>query len=153
MSADGARRVERVRLLLDERSCDDGFERTFLTAQEGGLALAVELHVMVPGGPKPSEPTAALLPLPANAVNAVLRRYGKPIDEALDAPRSAELQLSNGAGLAAFRHRARFDVIALDYLLYTEPGAEPLAALARPVAAALRHLADALRRGAGGEPR
>jgi hypothetical protein len=81
--------------------------------------------------------------LPAGALQAVLARYGAPFDA--DAPSSliATLHLSQGESLRHLRHLAGYDVIARDYLVYEQPQAEALCALAAPVAAALLHLGRA----------
>jgi len=42
------------------------------------------------------------------------------------------------------RHRARYDVIARDFLVLTRPDAPPLAELSTSIAAALVHLARTL---------
>ena len=50
------------------------------------------------------------------------------------------LVLEGGASVQLFRHRAFYDVIAKDYLVYTAPGSEPVAELAASVTAALDYL-------------
>lgn len=73
------------------------------------------------------------------AIAKVMERYGKPLDAAvaLEGPR---LALGPGAALRMLRFRAQVDVIARDYLVWEQVGAEPLAALSNGVAAALRYL-------------
>jgi hypothetical protein len=80
------------------------------------------------------------LALPAGALDAVMRRFGKPLEDA--APRAEEtLDLGGGRSLARFRFLRRYDVIARDYLVYAAPGEEPLCEMATTVAGALEHLA------------
>lgn len=85
---------------------------------------------------------ADVRPLPPGALAAVMRRYGKPLEEPV-ARREDSIALGDGATLARFRHLATYDVIAKDWLLYEAPNAEPLAELATSVTAALSHLARA----------
>jgi hypothetical protein len=120
-------------ILLFERTLENGeLERWSLA--ERGMALAVRAGAS-------GAPERTLLPLPESAVGVVMRRYGRPLEEAVHGEGPA-LPLEDGASLSRFRYLARFDVIGLDYLLYRAPGGEPLAAPAAPVTAALRHLAS-----------
>lgn len=84
----------------------------------------------------------AVRPLPPGALAAVMRRYGKPLEEPVTR-REDTLALGDGATLSRFRHLATFDVIAKDWLLYEAPNEEPVAELATAVTAALSHLARA----------
>jgi hypothetical protein len=100
---------------------------TRLGHQDGVLALIV-------GG--------EVLPLPDGALEAVMKRYGKP----LDAPESEmmvdeRLELGEGATLVRFRFMRRYDVIARDYLVLHRAGAESLCEMATSITAALDHLA------------
>ena len=99
--------------------------RVFLTRQGQTLALSGE---------------DGELPLPPGALRAVMRRYGAPFDPAAACQREGELELGDGARLEHVRHLAGYDVIARDYLVYAEPGLEPVCAMATTVAGALRHL-------------
>jgi hypothetical protein len=120
---------EPERLLLFEWTRDAGeLERMWLCDEGAALEL------------RHGSGESLQLALPANAVDIVMRRYGKPLAEDLD-PTEPEFRLQSGASLARFRHLARFDVIARDYLVYRSTETEALAALAAPIAAALRHLA------------
>lgn len=92
-------------------------------------------------------------PLPQGALEAVFRRYGKPL-EAPGAARITEpgqlradtflvaesLDLGDGRCVVRFRFRPRYDVIARDYLALFAPGEEALCELGTAIAAALRHL-------------
>jgi hypothetical protein len=86
--------------------------------------------------------------LPEGGLEAVMARYGAPLD--LDAASKlalvATLALAGGRALRHVRHLATYDVIARDYLVYEAPGQEPLCALATTVAGALDHLGRAARR-------
>ncbi len=84
-------------------------------------------------------------PLPEGAVEAVMSRFGKPLDGAAQLSTLASLRLSGGGVLHHCRHRARYDVIARDYLVYEALGRESCCALATTVSGALSHLARAAR--------
>jgi len=115
-----------TRLLLHERALTDGsLEHTWLEVEEGVLYL------------RPGEADRREVPLPV--LEAVMKRYGKPLaDEiVLSGPL---LALEGGGSLQLFRHRAFYDVIAKDYLVFTAPGSEPVAELAASVTAALDYL-------------
>jgi hypothetical protein len=115
-------------ITLHERTTEQGaLERTTLRAHEGHLALV-------------TGPDAA--PLPEGAVEAVLARYGKPMELAeSDAAIEESLDLGQGRRLIRFRFRPRFDVIARDYLALCVPGQDPVCELAVAVTGALEHLA------------
>jgi hypothetical protein len=83
--------------------------------------------------------------LPMLALERVMERYGKPLADgiALDGPK---LDLGEGKALVLIRHRARYDVIARDFVVWIAPDREPLAELAVAISGALVHLA-----GVGGE--
>jgi hypothetical protein len=80
------------------------------------------------------------LRLPAGALRAVMLRYGAPFDPLAMSHSQGTLELSAGASLRHVRHLAGYDVIARDYLVYSEPGLEPVCAMATNVAGALRYL-------------
>lgn len=86
------------------------------------------------------------LPLPTGALPAVMRRYGAPFDQDARSMTQGRLELPGAASLSHVRHLAGYDVIARDYLVYTEPGSDATCAMATSVAGALRHLALAARR-------
>jgi hypothetical protein len=107
--------------------------RTELSLEDDALVLASEGQAR---------------PLPPGALDAVMRRYGKPLaPETLQAPGfalEASLDLGGGRTLGRFRFRPRYDVIARDYLALFSPGEEPLCELATAVTAALNHLSRSL---------
>jgi hypothetical protein len=122
-------------LLLHERTRDDGsVERTFLESagsEDEALALRVE-----------GEPPRTV---PIEVLAAVMKRYGRALDSAITIASDAErIALPGGRAVVHFRHLARYDVIARDWIVWMEPDAEPLAELATAVSAALRHLLDAM---------
>lgn len=121
-------------LLLHERTREDGsIEQTFLERDDDG-----ELALRVEGAPPRALPLALLI--------AVMKRYGHPLDPAVTMGRDAErIALAEGREVIHFRHLARYDVIARDWIVLVEPGKEPLAELANGVHAALVHLLDAMR--------
>jgi hypothetical protein len=121
-------------LLLHERTREDGsIEQTFFERDgDGGLALRVE-------GQTPQ-------PVPIELLIAVMKRYGHPLDPAVTmGPDAERIALAEGREVVHFRHLARYDVIARDWIVLVEPGAEPLAELANGVHAALVHLLAAMR--------
>lgn len=90
---------------------------------------------------------AERLDLPAGALSAVMRRFGGPLETSERVVAVAELALGDGGTLRHVRHRARYDVIARDYLVLETPGeADALCALATTVAGALEHLARGARK-------
>jgi hypothetical protein len=100
---------------------------TRLAQVDGGLALRIGEE---------------LLPLPDGALEAVMARYGKP----LDAPEGEmmvdeRLELGDGRSLVRFRFMRRYDVIARDYLVLYAPEGDALCEMATSITAALDHLA------------
>jgi hypothetical protein len=84
--------------------------------------------------------------LPDRAIEAVMIRYGGPLDPGARLADVDALDLPGGRRLRHVRHLARFDVIAKDWLVLERPEDEPLCALATTVAAALDHIARAAQR-------
>jgi hypothetical protein len=84
--------------------------------------------------------------LPDGALDAVMVRFGAPLDPTSRLTSIATLDLGSGRTLRHVRHLARYDVIARDYLVYEAAGREPLCALATSVAGALDHLGRAVAR-------
>jgi hypothetical protein len=116
-------------LTIDEHLRDDGTpETTRLDLVEGRLRVSV-------GDALTGE-------LPTRAIEVVMARYGKPLDEAVrvEGPR---LDLGDGHALCVLRHRARYDVIARDFLVFLRPDEPPVAELPPSTAAALVPLARA----------
>jgi hypothetical protein len=99
-----------------------------LRASNGGLALVND---------------DGTFPLPEGALEAVMVRFGAPLDPASRLIAVATLALGEGRTLRHVRHLATYDVIARDYLVYEGPGNDPLCAFATTVAGALDHLARA----------
>lgn len=85
------------------------------------------------------------LALPEGALDAVMAKFGAPLEPGQKLAEVARLGLGDGVALRHVRHLAVFDVIARDWLLYERPGEEPLCAMATTVAGALEHLARAAR--------
>jgi hypothetical protein len=78
--------------------------------------------------------------LPALALDRVMRRFAKPLADGIEVE-GPRLDLGRFGALVLFRHLARFDVIARDFLVWSPPGEEPIAELAVAVTGALLHLA------------
>jgi hypothetical protein len=118
-------------LTIDEHLRDDGTpETTRLDLVEGRLRVSVG--------------DAVTGELPLRAIEVVMNRYAKPLDEAESADADApSLDLGEGRALRMLRHRARYDVIARDFLVFVRPDAPPVAELSTSIAAALVHLARA----------
>lgn len=108
------------------------------TNADGSLA---PMHLCVADGDVVVEIEGAALVLPEGALARVMARYGAPVEEGAKLTEIDALDLGGGARLRHVRHLARFDVIAKDWLVYEQDGAEPLCALANTVAAAFAHLA------------
>lgn len=107
--------------------------RTRLAYEDGRFAIAA-------GGD--------LLALPEGAVDAVMKRYGKPLALPSEELHPLEtLEIGGGRRLVRFRFMPRYDVIARDYiaLIDADPANEPVCELATAVTAALDHLARAAR--------
>jgi hypothetical protein len=100
----------------------------YLTVEEGGLALVADRERFA---------------LADVALDAVMVRFGAPLEPAERLSEVATLDLGGGRALRHVRHLGRFDVIARDYLVHDVPGREPLCALATTVAGALFHLGRA----------
>jgi hypothetical protein len=124
-------------LTIGEKIRDDGSrERVTLEMEGGEVCLRV-------GGAAPAR-------LPEGAIGHVMARYGKPLAEEIALVGPA-FEVGDGR-LRLLRHRARYDVIARDFLVWEAPGEEPVAELAVAVTAALVHLASAFSGGSGGPP-
>lgn len=115
-------------MLVDEHTNDDGAVVRMLLRQDEGGSLLLDV-------------AGETLALPDGALAAVMRRYGKPLEESAPLNIDARLDLPDGASLERFRFLRRYDVIARDYLLYREQGRLPVCEMATSVSAALLHLA------------
>lgn len=127
--------MERV-LLLETHRADGELARTWLERAAGGLGLR-RLGF---------EPEPEFLPLVPGSVQKVMLRYGGPPSDELASTvlgLAPELMLEDQSTLATFRFRARYDVIAKDYLVWRPTDAAPRLELSVSVAAALTHLARA----------
>jgi len=115
------------RLLIHEQARPDGgMARTWLEVVDGALLL------------RHDEADGVLLDFAV--LDAVMRRYGKGLgpDVVVSGP---TLVLDGGRTLSSLRHRARYDVVARDFLVYQAPDSEPIAELAASITAALSYLA------------
>ena len=121
--------ADAVELLLNERFGQDGRREPIRLVRQGsGLSVRVG--------------DESLLLLPAAAVPAVFRRFGRALDPAVDLV-PERFSLGDGSFLVRLRHRARYDVIARDYLVWLPADGEALVELATSISAALLHLARA----------
>jgi hypothetical protein len=116
---------------IDERIDDDGQSViTEIDVRDGLLCVAVGARIEGD--------------LPLEIVDHVMLRYARPLADGIALTRGGPaLDLGHGRSLVMLRHRARYDVIARDFIVLVRPGAEPLAELATTIAGALAHLARA----------
>jgi hypothetical protein len=105
-----------------------GLSSVFLRTEHGVLAIVSD------------EGTFALAD---GALDAVMARFGAPLEPAERIAEIATLELGEGRALRHVRHLARGDVIARDYVVFDVPAQEPRCALATTVAGALAHLGRA----------
>lgn len=77
--------------------------------------------------------------LSAFALDKVMRRYGKPLDPSIELA-GKSLDFPDGSRLTHLRWKAPVDAEARDWLVWTCPKEEPIAALSNGVASALRYL-------------
>jgi hypothetical protein len=122
--------LEGAVLIIDERIREDGARETVtLDFDHGELVLTVG-----------TESNG----LPVDALARVMERYGRPLAPEIALTGTA-LNVGEGRVLRLLRHRAYYDVIARDFLVWSAPGREPLAELAVTITSALVHLARAAR--------
>jgi hypothetical protein len=118
-------------LKIDETTGETGLSSVFLRFENGELTLLRGNDCY---------------PLPDGALEAVMAKFGGPLDPRERVAVVDALDLTEGRTLRHVRHLSGYDVIARDYLVYEAQGAEPQCALAITVAAALGHLGRAARR-------
>jgi len=116
-------------MIVGERTMPDGSLAPVTLAIDGDRAV-LSLH------------NTHIGELPIEAIDVVMRRYGKPLDPSVAVPEGG-LALGEVGRLVHIRFLARYDVIARDWLVLVRPNEEPLAELAVSVVAALEHLASA----------
>jgi len=119
-------------LTIHERLLESGERETVdVGAEDGALVVRVA-----------GESTL----LPMSVLEAVMARYGKPLEDGVPLPPGApSVDLGDGGVLRLVRILGFYDVIAKDYLVWTRDGHEPLAELATAVSAALVHFVRAAR--------
>ncbi len=114
-------------MLLDERIRPDGsLARSWGTAVGGRLRLV--------------DDDGADGELSMVAIDRVMVRYGKPLDEAIGALTGPALELAEGAKLRRFRYHTPVDATGRDYLVWERADREPVAVVATMATAALRYL-------------
>lgn len=114
-------------MTIDERIADDGSYRRTALERDGDRVLLRDGDDVIAA-------------LPPAAVIAVVQRYGRPLEDALELDEPA-LDLGPGVRLRRLRYRARVDADSRDYLVLERDGAEPVAAMSGGIAEALRFLA------------
>ena len=113
---------------------------------EGGKLVAVYLRVRDDADRSLElvEPDGAW-PLPPQALERVLARYGAPFDAEATITEVAVLDLGDGRRLRQVRHLAGYDVVPRDYLVLEGGPGAPLCAMGAAIVGPLQHLARALR--------
>lgn len=120
------------RLLLDERILADGRRaRSWARLDGDQLRIADELD---------GEAEQPAGDVSIAALDRVMTRYGRPLEDAPAAAGGDVLELGAGR-LSRLRHHAPVDATGRDYLVWQRHGEEPVAVLAAHAAAALRYLA------------
>jgi hypothetical protein len=114
------------RILLDERILSDGRHSRSWARREGE-----RVHISDDDG------TAGALSVAA--LDRVMVRYGRPLDEAIALEGDA-LDLGEGRRLRRLHHHAAVDTEGRDYLVWERPGEPPLAVIATHATAALRYI-------------
>ncbi len=114
------------------------------TFREDGVLEEVHLHVDADGALAIAV-AGEELSLPEGAVEAVMKRFGAALDDRERLTRVASLPLGHGRALQHVRHLGVYDVIARDYLVFTN-GEDAVYAFATTVSGALTHLARAAAR-------
>jgi hypothetical protein len=99
-----------------------------LAIEDGTLAIVVDGEALAVG---------------EGALQAVMARFGAPLEPSEPLIAVAALDLGGGRAVRHVRHLARYDVIARDFVVYDVPDRDSLCALAVTVSAALVHLARA----------
>jgi hypothetical protein len=125
-------------LKIHETGSERGLSSVFLRFEDGELALVSE---------------DGCFALPDGALEAVMAKFGAPLDPNEDVAAVATLHVGHGRALRHVRHLSGYDVIARDYLIYETDGAEPRCALATTIAGALGHLGRAAQRAVDAETR
>jgi hypothetical protein len=116
-----------------------------LTGERGEL-VAVYLRARE-GNP----PTVELVdadgawPLPPQALERALTRYGAPFDAELPVKEIAVLELGDGQRLRHVRHLAGYDVVPRDYLVLEGGAGEAPCAMGAAIVGPLKHLARVAR--------
>jgi hypothetical protein len=122
----------RSMLLLDERITPDGAHaRTWATSDGEWM----QIH----------EEDGSSGELPLVAIEQVMRRYGRPLDDGV--PREGDSLACGACTLRRLRHCAAIDAEGRDYLIWEHPGNEPVVCLATTVTAAIRFLIGRISRG------
>ena len=119
-------------LLIDEHIREDGSIRhTYLAVGSTGPGQPVTIRLL-DGDSPPAQVSIGV-------IAALMKRYARPLE---DDPVAEEpiLRLGGGRSLEGYQFRAAVDAWSRDYLVWRQPGAEPMAVLGRQVAAALRFL-------------
>jgi hypothetical protein len=125
-----------------------------LKLQDGALWIMVGAASPTGGGAIGAEPSTGVVPsgapapreayaLGVVALEAVMKRFGAPLEPTEPITTVAALDLGDGRAVRHVRHLGRYDVIARDFLVYEARGCEPLCALATTVSGALVHLGRA----------
>lgn len=126
MVASSRETVLATEIVIDEEILPDGrYRRTYLNAVDNRLQVR--------------DDSGLCGVLSVDVILAVMKRYARPLDEAVvvDGP---ALPLSENATLQGLRYRARVDACPLNYLVLNTARQEPVAMISKVAASALRFL-------------
>ena len=124
-------------LLLDESLRDDGSPRQMYLALASTDKGRDEPYIRV------LDDGAELGLVSVGTLQRIMDRYGRALDARIDSQTGgpeSRLALNAGRSLGRLQFRAAVDAASRDYVVWREPGREPLAALGRQIATALRYL-------------
>ena len=128
------------RLPLDVNELDQRLKIDEYATPAGHL---IQVHVHWTGAAMSISEGQQRFVVPRGALDAVMNRFGGPLDPEQTVHHVARIDLGGGFTLRHVRHLSGYDVVARDYLLYEQPEREIYCCLAITVAGALLHVGRA----------